>query len=131
MDERYHEIRESLRKSHFQNTREVYQRERSPIYQYNYSGRQYVQDENMNQTSWTFFLRGKFVFMIIFVLIFSCYLYGGKDIQKGADMAITELKNSIFAVEEKYPQVQETISVLRETYRNVCDFAEEYTVLDE
>lgn len=131
MDERYHEIRESLRKSHFQNTREVYQRERSPIYQYNYSGRQYVQDENMNQASWAFSLKGKGFFMVLFVLFFSCYLYGGKNIQKGANMAITELENSIFAVEQKYPQVQETICVLKETYRNICDFAEEYMVLDE
>ena len=53
------EIREHLRKSHDQNTREICQREQNPMYQYQYIGKANVREAGEQITSRTFFLKIK------------------------------------------------------------------------
>ena len=126
MDEMYNEIREHLRKSHYQNTQEVYQRERSPIYQYNYSQKRYVQGDNAQHTSWTFSLKLKIFMFLMSVMLFSCYLYGGQDLEKGASMVITEMKTEINNLEKKEPIIKETMLYVRKAYHEVYDLAKTY-----
>lgn len=131
MDEMYHQIRENLRKNHYQNTQEVSQRERNPIYQYHYNGNRYAQEEYSNHTSWAFFLKIKLLIVFGCILAVSCYIYGGQDIKKGADMAITECTETLHSVEEKHPKVKQTITYIKNTYNDVCHFANEYITVEK
>lgn len=125
MDE-YTEIREHLRKSHDQNTREVCQREHNSIYQYQYSGKKYVRGADEGYTSRTFFLKVKVLVFFAAVFIFSCYIYGGQDIKKGAIKAFSEIKIEINHLEEKEPKVKEAMVYVRRAYHKINDIAGEY-----
>lgn len=126
MDEMYNEIRDHLRKSHYQNTQEIYQRERSPIYQYHYCGKNDVRGADEQHTSRTFFLKLKMIIFLAGVLTFSCYIYGGQDIEKGANMAVSEIKTELSDLEQREPKVKEAMVYVRKAYHKVCDFADDY-----
>lgn len=120
------EIREHLRKSHDQNTREVCQLGRNPIYQYQYSGENYVRGAGEQYTSRTFFLKLKVFVFFAAVLTFSCYIYGGQDIEKGARKAFSEIKIEINHLEEKEPKVKEAMVYVRRAYHKMNDIAKDY-----
>lgn len=126
MDEMYDEIREHLRKSHYQNTQEVYQRERNPIYQYHYSGKKYVRGADEQHTSRTFLLKLKILLFLTAVMTFSCYIYGGQDIEKGANKAFAEMKTEIHHLEEQEPKVKEAMVYVRKAYHKISDAAGKY-----
>ncbi|MGN0495063.1 MAG: hypothetical protein ACI4GW_02430 [Lachnospiraceae bacterium] len=130
MDDMYKEVREHLRKCHAQNTQEVYQKERNPVYQYNYERNTYVQGDNAKHTSWTFSLKLKVLVFIISVMTFSLYIYGGQDLKKGTTMAVNDIKAEINVLEQKEPLVKETMGYVKKAYHKVYDLTKEYTKQD-
>lgn len=126
MDENYMEIREHLRKSHDQNTREIYQREQNPVYQYQYIGKANVREAGEQITSRTFFLKIKIFLFLTAVLTFSCYIYGGQDMEQGAKKAVSEIKTEIIKLEEQEPAVKEAMVYVRRAYQKVDHIAKDY-----
>ena len=46
-------------------------------------------------------------------------------------MAITECTETLHSVEEKHPKVKQTITYIKNTYNDVCHFANEYITVEE
>ena len=126
MDDKYIEIREYLRKNHDLNTREVSAREHNFVYQYQYSGKNDVRGANEQTTSRTFFLKLKVFIFLAAVLSFSCYIYGGQDMEQGAKKAFSEFKTEISRLEEQEPKVKEAMVYVRRAYHKVNDVAKQY-----
>ena len=89
MNEVYSEVLEHLRQQHAMNTQEIRGRNIDNFHNFDYCGYNDVQDD-MN-TSWTFSFKGKIFLFLFCVMLFSCYLYGGQDVKKGAVMAWSDM----------------------------------------
>lgn len=121
MNDLYSEVREHLRQEHARNTNEIYVRNR--VSNGYYTGVQ----ENMRDVSWTFSLKGKVIVFIVCVMLFSCYLYGGKDVKKGAVMAWSDMRQQITVLEDEQPYVKEAITKVKQIYEAVSSYIKEYT----
>lgn len=93
MNETYSEVREHLRQQHAMNTQEIRGKNIDNSYQYGYYGYDGVKEEG--DTSWTFSFKGKVFLFLLSVMLFSCYLYGGQDIKKGAVMAWNDVNTQL------------------------------------
>lgn len=114
MNEAYHQIHDELLKNHFENTQDVCNREAN--FSSYYNGNHYVQEESDNHTSWTFSLKFKVFLFLCSVLFCSCYIYGNGDVKKGVKMAYAEAYNYYEQIEDKHPEVKETVSVIKKNY---------------
>lgn len=121
MNDLYSEVREHLRQEHARNTNEIYVR--NGVSNGYYTGVQ----ENMRDVSWTFSLKGKVIVFIVCVMLFSCYLYGGKDVKKGAVMAWSDMRQQIMVLEDEQPYVKEAITKVKQIYEAVSSYIKEYT----
>lgn len=128
MNNLYGEILEQLRTQHSKNQEEVYHKCNQP--NNHYHNEKYVQDDMNNHSSWTFSIRLKVFVFIAAVLSFSCYIYGGQDIAKGASMAYSEMKNQLFILEKEEPLVRTTMGYVRRVYKGARELANEYIIDD-
>lgn len=124
MDEMYSEIREQLRKCHDKNIQDVHLREKNPVY--HYDTHREVQGNPNQRTSWAFSLNAKILLFIMCVLSFSCYIYGGQDMEKGAKRAFNEFKSEIRILEEKEPKLKEAMVYVKKAYHEVSELADTY-----
>lgn len=128
MNEMYSEVREYLRQQHAANTQEIYGKKVDNFNKYRYYGNG-VEKE---QTSFSSFsIMTKACFFFIAVMIFSFYIYGGQDVEKGANMAWNEMKEQIIQLEKEEPAVKQAMSYVRKAYDEVEDFTKTYMNLGE
>lgn len=115
----YSEIREHLRRQHAMNTQEIRGKNLDNSYKYGYYGYNGVQEDANGGTSWTFSFKAKVLLFLLCVMLFSCYLYGGQDVKKGAAMAWNDMSTQIAKLEEEEPAVKEAMGCVRNAYREV------------
>lgn len=128
MNEMYSEVREHLRQQHAANTQEIYGKNIDNFYKYRYYGESEIQDNLNNDTS---SVKGKVFLFLACVMLFSCYLYGGQDVKKGAAMAWNDMNTQITRLEEEELAVKQTMTYVRKAYDEIKDFAKTYLNLGE
>lgn len=131
MNEMYSEVREHLRRQHAMNTQEIHGKNLDNSNKYSYYGYNGVQEEANDGTSWTFSFKGKVFLFLLCVMLFSCYLYGGQDVKKGAVMAWNDMSTQITRLEEEEPAVKQAMSYVRKAYKEVKDFTQTYMNMGE
>lgn len=119
MNEEYREVREELRRQHTQNMNEVYGKGSAGNLSYP------SLNEMSNPSGFQIGFKLKVFCLIVGIMVFSLYIYGGQDVKKGADMAWTELTQTMEQLEEKEPIVKETISYCKKGYNTVRDVMEQ------
>ncbi|MGN0155557.1 MAG: hypothetical protein ACI4A3_13980 [Lachnospiraceae bacterium] len=119
MNEMYSEVREHLRRQHAMNTQEIRGKNLDNSYKYGYYGYNGVQEDANGGTSWTFSFKAKVLLFLLCVMLFSCYLYGGQDVKKGAAMAWNDMSTQITKLEEEEPAVKEAMGYIRNAYKEV------------
>lgn len=134
MEDRYYEIRDYLRKQHNANVTEVRGKNHGNGYVYYYED--VTEDNNKSKrrrpstlSNLVFF--GKVMVFLAAVLLFSCYIYGGQDIKKGAKMAWRDANSEITKLENENDTVKETMSYVRTAWHKVKDVAGEYIDADK
>lgn len=116
MNEMYSEVREHLRRQHAMNTQEIHGKRLDNFPKYSYYG---VDEDSGNTTrnsSKAFLFKVKILLFLLCVMLFSCYIYGGQDIKKGAAMAWKDMNSQITRLEEEEPLVKEAMGYCRKGY---------------
>lgn len=131
MNEMYSEVREHLRRQHAMNTQEIRGKNIDNSYKYSYYEYDGVRGDTNGGTSWTFSFKGKVLLFLLCVMLFSCYLYGGQDVKKGAVMAWNDMNTQITRLEEEEPAVKQAMSYIRKAYEGVKDFTRTYMNMGE
>ncbi len=131
MNEMYSEVREHLRQQHAMNTQEIRGKKVDNSYKYGYYEYDGVQGEMNGGTFWTFSFKGKVFLFLLSILLFSCYLYGGQDVKKGAVMAWNDMNTQITKLEEEKPAVKQAMGYVRKAYEEVKDFTKTYINIGE
>ena len=119
MNEEYQEVREELRRQHAKNISEVYGRGSQGNLSYS------ALNEQEKPVGFQIGFKLKVFCLLAGIMVFSLYIYGGQDVKKGADMAWTELTQTMGQLEEKEPIVKETISYCKKGYYTVRDVMEQ------
>lgn len=129
MEDQYVEIREYLRKQHNANVTDVRGRYHGNGYMYHYDDA----DDNENTSKRykpsafsNFVFLGKVMVFLAAVLLFSCYIYGGQDLKKGAGMALRDVNAEITKLENENDTVKETMGYVRSAWHKTRDFVGEY-----
>lgn len=133
MNEMYAQVREHLRQQHDANTQEIHGKKVDNFNKYGYYGDDGKMSSEVvagSQLDNSFF-GAKALLFLIGVMTFSCYIYGGQDIRKGATMAWEEMKVGIIALEKEEPAVKEAMSYVRKAYDEVEDFTKTYLNVGE
>ncbi len=126
LDERYNEIREYLRKQHSANRNDVRLRYHSNGYICHYEEDEYNDNKvTQNKSGSDFLFFFKIILFLVAVLTFSCYIYGGQNLQSGFDMAVSEAYEQIEKLERDNETVRETMAGVRSVWHKVKDFAGE------
>lgn len=126
----YSEVREHLRQQHAMNTQEIQGKNIDNSYKYGYYEYNDAQKEN-SSTSLSFSFKGKVFLFLLSVMLFSCYLYGGQDVKKGAVMVWNDMNTQITRLEEEEPAVKQAMSYIRKAYEEVKDFTRTYINIGE
>jgi hypothetical protein len=120
LQESYQEVAEQLRRQHRMNQSRLQERE---------TPRAVVTFPSEEATAAThkipLSLRLKIFVFLGSVMLFSCYLYGGQDVKKGATMAYNDMRTVLHKWEEQEPAVKEAMSYCRQGYQWICNVAEE------
>ncbi len=124
MEERYSEVREYLRQQHTMNTEEIHGKKVDNLRNYRYYGNVDVKESKAQHAAVSFPMKA--LVFLASVMVFSCYIYGGQDVEKGAKMAFSEMKNQIHQLEEEEPAVREAMYYVRKTRDEVKDFTKTY-----
>lgn len=127
MNEIYSEVREHLRQQHMVNTQEIHRKKVDNLNKYRYYG----YGDMENSTSSFISYKIKLFAFLACVMLFSFYIYGGQDVEKGAKMAWTEMKIQIVRLEKEEPVVKQAMSYVRKAYSEVEDFTKTYMNADE
>lgn len=127
----YSEVREHLRQQHAMNTQEIQGRNIDNSYKYGYSEYNDAQGERNGGASWSFSFKGKVFLFLLSVMLFSCYLYGGQDVKKGAVMVWNDMNTQITKLEEEEPAVKQAMGYIRTAYEEVKDFTRTYINIGE
>lgn len=124
MDEIYSEVREHLRQQHAMNTEEIYGKKVDNFNNNRYYGNDSVKKEKTSSSVLAIIFKS--ICFLACVMLFSFYIYGGQDVEKGAGMAWNELKEQIVQMENEKPAVKQAMSYVRKAYDEVEDFAKTY-----
>ncbi len=122
MDERYSQIRENLRQQHSNNTAEIHGKKVDNFSKYGYYGNDSFDEAN----NFSFSFKTKFFLFFVSVMLFSFYIYGEQDVEKGARKAWSEMKIQIIELENEDPTVKEAMGYVRKAYDEVEDFTKTY-----
>lgn len=117
----YFEVREHLRRQHAMNKNEVHGKGLP-----NHTDYYYSEGMSAEHSGMSFSFKFKIFVFISSVMLFSCYLYGGQDIKKGARMAYDDLRATVSELEEEEPLVKEAIGYCRQGYHWIKDITKEY-----
>lgn len=134
MENQYEEIREYLRKQHNANVTEVRGRYHGNGYAYHYEDIEEDDDGEYKRyrpsafSNLVFF--GKVMVFLAAVLLFSCYIYGGQDLKKGAGMAFQDVNAKISKLENENDTVKETMGYVRKAWHRTKNFVGEYFETD-
>ena len=79
----------------------------------------------------SFSFKGKVFLFLLSVMLFSCYLYGGQDVKKGAVMVWNDMNTQITRLEEEEPAVKQAMGYIRKAYEEVKDFTRTYINIGE
>lgn len=122
----YSEVREHLRRQHMMNQQEIYGK--------SIGGNEKFYDNMLSEEegapSKSFFLKGKMFLLMLCIMVFSCYLYGGQNVQKGAVMAWKDIHKQVNELEQEQPYVKKTMNYVRSTYSEIKSFMETYFGID-
>ena len=124
MNEMYVEVREHLRQQHARNIEGIHGKKVDNFSNYRYYENDSVKNEKTSSS--VFAILFKPCLFVACVLVFSFYIYGGKDIRKGADMAWNELKAHIVQMEQEEPVVKQAMGYVRKACDEVEDFTKTY-----
>ena len=130
MNEMYSEVREHLRRQHAMNTQEIHGKRLDNFPKYSYYGVDEDFGDCNRHSSKTFLFKGKIFLFFLCVMLFSCYLYGGQDLEKGAAMAWHDMCTQITRLEEKEPLVKDAMGYCRQGYHWVKDKTKEMVTWD-
>ena len=127
----YSEVREHLRQQHAMNTQEIQGKNIDNSYKYGYYEYNDAQGERNGSASLSFSFKGKVFLFLLSVMLFSCYLYGGQDVKKGAVMVWNDMNTQITKLEEEEPAVKQAMGYIRKAYEEVKDFTRTYINIGE
>lgn len=127
----YTEVREHLRRQHAMNTQEIRGKHIDNSYKYSYYENNGISEGTEDELFGVQFLGGKVFLFLTCIMLFSCYLYGGQDIKKGAAMAWSDMNTQIARLEENQPAVKQAMGYVRKAYNEMKDFSETYLNLSE
>ena len=122
MNDMYHEVRENLRRQHVRNTQEIQGKQVDNFAKYGYYEYDALIEGDRGNTLESKELKGKLCLLLLAILLFSCYLYGGQDFVKGASLAFEEMQTTIHHLEEQEPVVRETMVYVRKAYHTAKDY---------
>ena len=131
MNELYSEVREHLRQQHAMNTQEIHVKNVDNFHKCGYYGEGGIGSVQKEQTMKNNSIKGKVFLFLTCVMVFSCYLYGGQDVKKGAVMAWSDMNVQITRLEEKEPAVRQAMDYVRKAYHEVKDFTKTYLNIGE
>lgn len=129
LDEMYAQVREHLRQQHDANTQEIYGKKVDNFNNYRYYGNDDVKQDKTSSSMFSF--KAKACFFFVSVMLFSFYIYGGQDVERGAKMAWNEMKTQIIQLEKEEPAVKQAMSYVRKAYDEVEDFTKTYINIGE
>lgn len=127
LNEMYSEVREHLRQQHAANTQEIHGKKVDNLSKYRYYGNDGLEEAT---TPLVPFSTKVFLFFTC-VMLFSCYIYGGQDVEKGARMAWAEMQEQVLQLEKEEPAVKQAMSYVRKAYDEVKDFSKTYMNVGE
>lgn len=113
----YQEIREQLRRQYSINASEVSSKGKNNPYSYG-EYRDDMAGETRRDAGFPS-IRAKVFLFFACIMLFSCYLYGGQDVKKGAVKAWNELGQQISAIGEKQPYVKKAVDTCTNGYREI------------
>lgn len=125
----YSEVLSELRKQHAMNTEEICGKQIWDSQRKQYYDE--VQGDTDIHTSWTFSFKSKLFLFLGCIMLFSCYLYGGKDVKKGAVMAWTETNTQIKSLQEENVYVDYVVEKSKDIYSEIKEFLSTYFAIDE
>jgi hypothetical protein len=120
LKEAYQEVREHLRRQHNINKCEVLGKKTPGRYEV------YEEERQPAPSGMTFLFKLKIFVFLCCVMVFSCYLYGGQDVEKGAVMVFEDIRTEVNALEEEEPAVKEAMGYCRQGYHWVKDLAKDF-----
>ena len=129
MENQYAEIRDYLRKQHNANVTDVRGRYHGNGYVYNYEDMEdnHKDDGKYRPSAFSnLIFLGKVMVFLAAVLLFSCYIYGGQDLKKGAGMALHDANTEIIKLENENETVRETMGYVRNAWHKTKDFVGDY-----
>ncbi len=112
MEDAYHKLREQLRRQQSMNDQELRLRSGEHLVENRY--------ESFEEES-GFSLGSRILLFVTCIMLFSCYLYGGQDVRKGAQMAWKDMNDRIMRMEEERPAVRQVMNYVRRAYDGVKD----------
>lgn len=121
MNESYQTVKEQLRRQHTMNQNELHSKNLAFD-----SFRPFNQAHEEDEFGSNFGFKMKVLCFIGCVMLFSCYLYGGQDVKKGANMAYQDIKIAVLQLEEEEPIVKEAMAYCRQGYHKIRDAAANY-----
>ncbi len=113
------------------NTQEIRGKHIDNSYKYSYYENNGISEGTEDELFGVQFLGGKVFLFLTCIMLFSCYLYGGQDIKKGAAMAWSDMNTQIARLEENQPAVKQAMGYVRKAYNEMKDFSETYLNLSE
>ncbi len=127
MNEEYRELIEQLRRQHAMNRNEVYGKGKL-------NGNPYttIEERQALETPVGFRLafKLKVLILLVSIMLFSLYIYGGQDIRNGADLAWKECQLTIQKLEEEEPVVKETITYCKKGYDILKDAVDKMEITE-
>lgn len=105
----YSEVRQHLRQQHTMNLQEVYGKRDGYRLHTDFMVNNDVQKQRMNHTFWTFSFKKKIFLFLGSVMLFSFYLYGEQNIERGAMMAWNDFQTQIDKMEQSSPVLEKVI----------------------
>lgn len=117
MDDTYKEVQRKLRQQQMMNDQELRIRKGERLVDGRYEE---LQEESGIS------LGSRILLFVVCIMLFSCYLYGGQDVKKGAMMAWSEMTGQFSQLEEERPAVRQVMHYIRKARDEVKELTNTY-----
>lgn len=117
MDDAYKEVRRQLRQQQMMNDQELKIRKGERLVDDRYE--EFQEESGIS-------LGSRIALFVMCIMLFSCYLYGGKDVKKGALMAWNDMTGQIGRLEEEQPAVRQVMNYMRMARDEVKELTNTY-----
>lgn len=97
-----------------------------------YNKTNFLQEQNLccfdkkTNTSTCFIFSFKMIFFSLFLLVVTCYFYGGQNIKNGAELLSKDAMHYLSELCEKEPRLMEAIHYCKNGYRIFLEETKEY-----